>query len=269
MKIRRTSSAAAVVLVLSTFVGPEVSQASTDMRLTGRLGILSGCESIKASQWITSDASLCNEFAVLKVLRPLLTSTKDGGRIYFRAACQPESEFAVPFPNIAVQIAPLGKTGLAVLREVLPNDAGISVSRRTQGIVSIRVGNVPDAILQTRIGHLRFSSSEQYDPQDAIGVILGARELIFAAKQHGYSSVLAINDHPMKPAAIGSPHLPSFMNNVTVDMALDRIAKTFGGIVLYGADDCQGKHQFFIDYADNPGTGALAPVNGGAPDRSP
>jgi hypothetical protein len=49
----------------------------------------------------------------------------------------------------------------------------------------------------------------------------------------------------------GAPHLPPLMTNVTVDDALDSVAQTFKGIVLYGAcTQPDGKELFDINYID-------------------
>jgi hypothetical protein len=41
------------------------------------------------------------------------------------------------------------------------------------------------------------------------------------------------------PGWKGLPHLPGSVNDVTVDQALDMIAKTWGGPVVYGACTAQ------------------------------
>src|SRR3984957_5876809 len=48
--------------------------------------------------------------------------------------------------------------------------------------------------------------------------------------------------------ADGLPHLPGVITNVTVDQALDLVAKTFRGIVLY--EFCTPPNQFQIDFAN-------------------
>jgi hypothetical protein len=48
----------------------------------------------------------------------------------------------------------------------------------------------------------------------------------------------------------GLPHLPETIQNMTVDQALDVIARTFKGIVIYG--ECarsNGERSFWIDFA--------------------
>jgi hypothetical protein len=59
---------------------------------------------------------------------------------------------------------------------------------------------------------------------------------------------------PARPLSIGIaqpadglPHLPSVITNVTMDQALDLVAKTFRGIVLY--EFCSPPDQFEIDFA--------------------
>jgi hypothetical protein len=54
-----------------------------------------------------------------------------------------------------------------------------------------------------------------------------------------------INEIMVQPAE-GLPHLPSTMTNVTMDKALDMVARTFRGVVIYGA--CTEPHLYRIDF---------------------
>lgn len=56
-------------------------------------------------------------------------------------------------------------------------------------------------------------------------------------------------DHLVSGPAEGAPHLPPLMQSVTVDDALNSVARTFEGIVLYGTcSQPDGKELFKIDY---------------------
>lgn len=50
----------------------------------------------------------------------------------------------------------------------------------------------------------------------------------------------------VKPPTLGAPHLNASMVNLTLDQALDSVAQTFRGVVLYGA--CAAPNFYTIHY---------------------
>jgi len=109
------------------------------------------------------------------------------------------------------------------------------VTEGRTGIIRIRIGKAPDAFLQTKISLLTLKPMEQYNPTLAVSAIESTGEVEAAMRRLGVRPVQAIGTQLIAEPAKGLPHLPSSMKNVTVDQALDSIAKTFKDVVVYGA----------------------------------
>jgi hypothetical protein len=91
----------------------------------------------------------------------------------------------------------------------------------------------------------------QYNPQIAIGAVQNAEEVRAAMRKlnvHVPPTVISIL---VQQPGEGLPHLPTRLTNVTVDEALDEVATTFEGIVLYGA--CTQPRLFDLDFTGGYG----------------
>ncbi|HZW87311.1 MAG TPA: hypothetical protein VFF41_07635 [Gallionella sp.] len=204
-------------------------------------------EASSPAQGISQVEGKRNVDAILKYLWPALKSAKKAGRIYYYAACQPNDNDPVQFPRISAQPPSISNTGLAAVQEMFEKDKSVKVTEGQPGIISIRIGNVPDAILRTKISLLALQPRDQYNDFLALRAIENTKEVQAAMRKRGVRTVspIVINMIMVEPAE-GAPHLPSSMTNVTVDQALDLVAKTFRGIVLYGA--CMRPSLYKIDF---------------------
>jgi hypothetical protein len=145
------------------------------------------------------------------------------------------------FPDTNLRVFSRGKTGLDAIRNLLPAGA-VVVQKR--GIISIRLGNVPDEILKTRIRHLEFTPDEQFTDSLALEAIYRNPDVQVASEKLGYSLPIAdISIFPVS-AREGLPHLPQSLSGVTFDQALNEVTKAFGGIVFFGA--CEDQHLYWI-----------------------
>jgi hypothetical protein len=203
------------------------------------VGLL-GFQELRASSpdlMMAAESSLISGKAMIDNLRPVLRAAGKVARIYFAGKCQKVGDLeGVLFPPIHVQAPLQSTTGLAAVRDIFRDEAGVSVADEAHdGIIRIVIGKVPLTILDTPIPVLTFGPSQQYTDTLAIWRITDSKEVIAAEKKLG----LHIAGPPMRISlgmdpAEGLPHLPASMTNVTVDQALDTVAKTFGGIVVYG-----------------------------------
>lgn len=175
------------------------------------------------------------EDAVLGYLRPALHVAKKTGRIYYVVPCEnPDKEFPVPFPNVRVQ-APLNHgVGLEAVRDIFRDDKRVTVSEEPDGIVKVRVGQVPAAILQTKIPLLRLKPYEQYDATLAVLALTGAKAVRVAMRKLSLEEAATASSIPLNLPAKPAPHLPTVIKDVTLDQALDTVARTFGVIVVFG-----------------------------------
>jgi hypothetical protein len=175
---------------------------------------------------------------VLEYLRDVAWSSRKAIRLYYQANCAPMNgslvDYSVPMPLFRVQPPSRGKNGLAAVRDIFNHVKGVRIAEKPEGIIRIWIGKVPTEILRTRIHRLTLDRQAQYDPSSAIAAIESTREMDAAMNS------LRLTLSPdvgglVAPAWKGLPHLPGSVNDMTVDQALDMIAKTWGGPVVYGA----------------------------------
>ncbi len=181
--------------------------------------------------------------AVQGYLWPVLASAGKAGRIYYEAICPPTADFPLAFPPIKVR-APKA-TGLAAVRSVFRDEKDVLVAEDPSGIIRVRIGRVPDVILRTRITTLSLKPTEQYNSYQAISAIENAREVRTAMEELHLVVPVRPLDMPFVLPAEGLPHLPPELSNVTMDRALDMVARTWGGIVFYGACTEPGTYEIF------------------------
>jgi hypothetical protein len=196
---------------------------------------------------VSPSESLRNEREVLKYLWPALDYGEKVGRVYYSAACQLDPNVAAAFPRLDVRPPSNGKTGVAAIREIFRNEKDVSVKETDSGIIRVRIGSVPDAVLRVKISNLALSPEEQYNYWLAIFKIQDAQEVRFAMQELGIRVPVRVTNMLIVQPAVGLPHLPGEIKNVTMDQALDLVAKTFKGIVVY--QFCTPPAQYEIDFA--------------------
>jgi hypothetical protein len=208
---------------------------------------LSACANLIASPLgpvATSESGKGNMDRLVSHLQPLIDASQRAARVYYQAVCWPNGPDTVIFPTITVQHAPKDATGVEAVRKMLPNDA---VVEERSGIISIRIGKVPDTILDTKISVLNFSEGQQYNAPLAILAIEGTAEVQARARKLGVRAPGKILDMTVVRPGEGLAHLPASLSNVTVDQALDAVAQAFKGIVFFGA--CNEPALYSIDFA--------------------
>jgi len=184
--------------------------------------------------------------AAADYLRPVLSAIGGAARINYAGVCPGHKK--VRAPSIGVRPAPPGTSGMAAVREIFRNDPEVAMTRDESGMLTITIGSVSTSALQTRLPELSLSSAAQYTPMSAIVAISNALQA--NAAEH-VESVTTVIDIVVSAPIEGRPHLPPVMQNISVDDALDSVARTFKGIVLYGAcTQPDGKELFDINYID-------------------
>ena len=89
-------------------------------------------------------------------------------------------------------------------------------------------------LLSTKIHVLTFTPRQRYNVQDAIWAIEQTKEVEGKVRELKLEySPTVFTGRVLEPAA-GLPHLPMSLRNVTMDEALDRVAQTFGELIIYG-----------------------------------
>lgn len=203
------------------------------------------------------DASQRNKESVLEYLRPTLLVVGGAGRIYYSTACAAEDGTALPFPRAEVRPPSKETIGLAAVREIFQNDKNVAVSQDGYGLLTmirVTIGQPPSALLQTKIPSISLKEHEQYNPEFAIAAIVNSKEIEAAMRRLGFEEPrTAFNIGIVKPEkGVPLPHLPSSIKNMTMDRALDEVARTFRGIVTYETcTDQNGKHWVSVDFIQN------------------
>lgn len=190
------------------------------------------------------------ERVVLKYFWPALGYGEKVGRIYYSATCQPNVNLAASFPRLDVRPASNGKSGVAAVRDIFREEKNISVKEVDSGIIRVKIGSVPNAVLRARISNLILTPEEQYNYWLAIFKIENAPEVQSAMQELKIGIPPRTVNIGIAQPADGLPHLPDVITNVTMDQALDLVAKTFGGIVIY--EFCTPQNQYEIRFA-SPG----------------
>jgi hypothetical protein len=210
------------------------------------VGAFSGClgTGISASPQDSYVTTKYDEDEVLKRLFPLLSES--AGRLYYSADCPAQNDESVPFPLTALQPNSKNGRGLRAVRELFKNDANVLITEEPSGIAKVRIGNVSDAVLQTKISLLTLTPTEQYNPSMVFGVINSTQEFKAAKRTMKIRPALRVVSDLLVQPRKGYPHLPSALKNLTVDQLLDLVAKTFGGVVVYGA--CAQPSLFEVDF---------------------
>jgi len=212
-------------------------------------GFLSTAQPTHAPQSMSSGGPR-NENAVIKYLRRPLYSAGKSALIEYSGACATSYDtYPIRFPPTEVQPPPNGVTGLTAVREMFRRDKKVTVMEGKDGVIRIRIGNVWDAILKTKIPRFVLNQDDQYNPLSAIWVMLGTKAMQTAMTKFHTSHPFLIESIEMSPTE-GQPHLPPSMVAVTADQVLNSIAKTFKGIVVYSScKQFDGTHLLDIGFA--------------------
>jgi hypothetical protein len=216
------------------------------------LGTICGAgEAVSAGDPTTPIASpvesIENIRAILKYLWPVLSPTRKAGRIYYQAICPPNgNDYPLMFPKIDARPPSVAGTELANIRSIFLHAKSVSVTADKSGLFRVRIGKIPDTILQTRIASLSFDADSQYNYLSAIGAIESAPEVQSAMATIGVDVPARVYHYGLVQPAAGLPHLPAQIADVTMDQALDMVARTWRGVVFYGACTVPGTYEIFF-----------------------
>jgi len=200
-----------------------------------------------ASNLILRDQGDQNEEAVLRYLRPILISSGTVARIYYRTDCQADDDYRIPFPKLLLH-APNASQSVSAIPGIFPHNKRIRVTNTEPGLVRIRIENFPEALLHIKISSLALNPVEQYDVQSAFRAIENTVEFQRALRTFGIKGIPRPYNLPVQSPVEGLPHMPPFLTNVTVDRALDLVAKTFGIVVVWGY--CNSPPTYDLTYTD-------------------
>jgi hypothetical protein len=193
-----------------------------------------------------------NQEGVLLNLRPALKSVGGVARINYETHCASEDGEPIDFlglQRVKAQSAPADVGGIAAVREVFKHDSTVRVSNGAAGIINITIGNPPTEILKTKIRVVRFDSGQQYTAILALGGILSMPEVRKAMERRRFEVPIISANMPVSLPEKNLPHLPPELRSLTIEDALDVVAKTFHGIVAYGVCTVKdGRHNIWFNF---------------------
>jgi hypothetical protein len=213
------------------------------MLLIGSMFVV--CQSVSGQKLPKNEAELDNlsgrnQEIVLRDLRPLLKATGGAGRLYVHSKCLGDSKDILFFPRVEVT---KGKAG--AIQEALAKNKNVRVAERRPGVMGIWIGAVSNDLLSTRIHLLRLGDRERYNYTKAIAAIIDTKEVQAKMREARMEGVPEFAIYPTVAPDPKLPHLPASMTDVTVDEALDQVARTFGGLVIYWECNGQGSARLF------------------------
>jgi hypothetical protein len=183
--------------------------------------------------------SLHNQDMLLHDLGPVLKATGGGGRLYVHSNCLGDSEDLF-FPRIEVKSGSNGKAGLAAIRDIFAKSKDVTVAERQSGLIGIRIGDISNDLLGTRIHVLKFGPRQRYNYQDAIVAIISTKEVQTKMRELRMEVAPRFVHYPILYPNPKLRHLPASMTDLTMDEALDRVAQAFGGLIIY--EECVGQN---------------------------
>jgi hypothetical protein len=142
-----------------------------------------------------------------------------------------------------------GATDVDVVRSIFRQTRESWVVEKVGGIIQIRLGKAPNAILRTRIHRLNLDPIAQFNPSEVMNAIVNSPEVRSAMAEPHVDVPQRIYSMILTQPAEGLPHLPPEISNVTMDQALDMVARTWSGVVLYGA--CTRIGMYEVSFADS------------------
>jgi hypothetical protein len=178
-------------------------------------------------------------------LRPILDvfdKTKRSGSLEFTGRCVAGHVPDLPHFRLPVTFK---DTATETLREMLPNDRGMTVTQDSSGIIRMIESGVEYDMLNVRIQHISFGDlgtnkqGSAYNPNDALDAILNAPEVTEFMKAHDIQrpgSGAGVHGNQIGTWPPEQPHISGSLDNVTVSEALDQVLMTFPGMWVY--EDC-------------------------------
>jgi hypothetical protein len=196
-----------------------------------------------------SNLSQRNQERLARELRPILKATGGAGRLYVRSKCLGESGNLLFFPRIDLKPGSNRKPGIARIQAAFDGNKEVKIAERQPGLVGIWIGSVSNDLLKTTIRVLELGPRPRYNYYDAIEAIISAKEIQAKMRELQMDELTTFASYPILSPDPRLRHLPDSMTNLTMDEALDQVARAFGGLVIYR--ECSGENprrRFSIDF---------------------
>lgn len=168
--------------------------------------------------------------SIIDYLRPALENVGEVARIYYASECPMKRN---ELDSVWLEPPLQGATGIDAVRQIFRDDPSVTVTQDRSGMVRIVIGSVSSTVLQTRLPSLTLNPFAQYTAASAVDEIAFTADSYAKERRLPFRLAPYLIDHLASGPGAGRPHLPATMQNITIDGALDAVAKTFSGIAVY------------------------------------
>src|SRR5438874_12614072 len=146
--------------------------------------------------------------------------------------------------------AAIRSTDLSGVSYLFAKSKKVKVTRGSSGQSAVFVGVVSAELLRTRISAVALHPIQRYNPREAIVAIMQTHEVQGKLRGLNLERPLTALGGVMQEPITRLPHLPTSLKNVTMEEAMDRVARTFAGVIIYGEwRDANGTRLFDVDFA--------------------
>lgn len=181
---------------------------------------------------------------LMRHLWPVVKASGKGARIYYNAECAKGGlDDVAMLPSLALDLAGKSDETLAAVQGVFRKVKDVVIKDEPE-LIRIRIGDVPDAVLQTNFDMIAFDPFDRYTDQAAVLALVMNHEFEAEWRRLGLRVPAKLFSILSPPPTEELPHVPAQLSNITMDGALDVVAKTFKSVVLYGI--CEDKNVFDI-----------------------
>jgi hypothetical protein len=193
-----------------------------------------------------------DERYIIERLQSAVSSTQYAVRIYFHGACGAGDTINLQFPKVDVLPPETNQKGVQAIREMFRNDENVTISVDPSNVVRIIIGNVSRSLLDTKLSSVKLTTAAQFNPGGpggAIDLLIASKSIQEAMRKHQFHQEPSFYIGLEQPPSRKGHRLPVTISDLSLDQALDTIAKTFPGVVMYGeCDDTTKGHTIDIKF---------------------
>jgi hypothetical protein len=169
-------------------------------------------------------------------------------RVLHRAASCENDKHPIEGLSLPLQHPRLRDGSAEAARGIFAGHDNVEIAEQPSGIIRITIADPPADILRTPIKRLSLKGEAPWNAELALLALLGSKDVREEEKRLGIEQPPAtdrVHFYPMPRS--GDPRLPPVLEKLTLDEALDQVARTFGGILTYVA--CPDRRRYTLRHA--------------------
>lgn len=194
---------------------------------------LSGCSSDASA---SSSLRVGNQRAQLaNYLEEVLGPVSKAARVYYYVphACGSGPDAAMQFPDMDLHTPEHGDIGISGVRRIFSAYHDVSITHHGDKLIAVRIGTPSNHVLMTRFKFVKVSNLAKYNPGLVILGIMHKKSVRTAIANAGLTLPITPFVGMVMPPSQRPRHSHGRAKDVTVDEALDRVAVTFNGVLVY------------------------------------